>query len=317
MVAWMRILVFVFVSIFVFSPSSLYAIEPDLNSTMAPGADNESVTTSESVKFPPAHSSIGSSPTGTGNRRNLTPLVWSFSYLPSPVSSPDDSCDPSTVATQSNSIEPTPEVGPALQGGVLRHEVLRNRNTGEIVRQAYACYIANVTGNFISTPPSFEDIWRAIYQQAFNGSATSSGAFVAPRSPGLTGLPTNIWAQFPDGQELTRVVTFPGGYVLNASIFISEVSIFTRDDQGSTRTLATLNPNASGRIDGGSFEAPASVYRFRTTGIYEISTGIVWTGRNTTLSGPGISTISIPIGSVRLEINREYRVGELNSAIVK
>ena len=104
---------------------------------------------------------------------------------------------------------------------------------------------------------------------------------------------------------------------MNASAYISQVSIFVRNEKGSTNNIANLASNGTGLISGGSFENPMTVYRFKTKGNYQISTGIIWTGRNATLSGPGFGPISIPLGSIRLEINRDYDVQELKPAITK
>ncbi len=168
----------------------------------------------------------------------------------------------------------------------------------------------------IPTPPTYADIWNAVFSEAFTDAAKSSGAYVAPAAPGLTGLPTKIWAQFPNGQSISRDVTI-NGYRIQATAVISEVHIAIVTPKGSRTTLVTLHPNDSSQISAGSFEHPNAQYVFRYSGTHVISTDIAWTADTATLSGPDIGTLSVPIGSVRLEINRDYPVEQMRPGLTR
>lgn len=307
---------FVLGVIFILSVStSAYSIDPDLNATLAPGADGQSVTLSTSVKIPTAGSNSGdpSSPTA----RRVGPLTWSSQYVPT-ASVTIPSCDPE----QSVDTQPAGAiVGPSSETGILTYGVLKNRVTGVTVRSALYCREPSMpstrTPSFIPSPPTYSQIWQAVYSQAFNDVSRSSGAYIAPASPGLTGLPTHIWAQFPDGQSLTRDVAFPNGYRLRATAKTTHVSIMVTSPKGRQSTLVSLSPASNGSIDGGSFENPAVIHTFSTVGNYVISTAVLWSAENASLSGPGIGTISVPLGSVRLEINRNYNVQQLRPGLTQ
>ena len=75
-----------------------------------------------------------------------------------------------------------------------------------------------------------------------------------------------------------------------------------------------LHPNASGIIEESSYSNPVTVYNFRTKGLYKVSTGVIWTAQIATISAPGILAV-IPLGSVRIEINRDYLVNQIRSGL--
>ncbi len=312
----MRISVFVGVAIVAVSlSSSAFSIDPELNATLAPGADGQSVSLSTSVRIPTAGSSSGDPANPTARR--VGPLIWSSQYIPTP-SATTPTCDPA----QSIDSQPAGTVlGPSSETGILTFGVLKNRSTGAVVRSALYCrepsMSATTPPSFIPAPPTYAQIWQAVYSQAFSDASRSSGAYVAPASPGLTGLPTNIWAQFPDGQSLTRDVTLANGYRLRATAQITQVGIMTTSPTGRQTTLVTMSPSSGGAIEGGSFENPAATHVFSTVGDYVISTAVTWSADNATLTGPGIGTLSVPIGSVRLEINRNYNVQQLRPGLTK
>lgn len=303
----MRISISLFIFVAVFSnATSSFGLDEELNASFAPGADGQHVSQSTSANLPSQHESETSVPT-VGVISKSSPIrLDRIVFRESGAGSDPIAC----INTVIDGIE--------YNTGFRAVAVFVLISTGQEISQRQFCF--NPNGNEITNPtnpPTYAELWQEIYSQGFLDQAQSSGAYVAPKSPGLTGLPTNIWAQFPDGQTITRTASFPGGYTLNASAYISQVSIFVRNEKGSTNNIANLASNGTGLISGGSFENPMTVYRFKTKGNYQISTGIIWTGRNATLSGPGFGPISIPLGSIRLEINRDYDVQELKPAITK
>ncbi|HMS24523.1 MAG TPA: hypothetical protein PKB15_02365 [Acidimicrobiia bacterium] len=321
--AWMRISIFVVVLTAIASLSSpAFSIDPDVNARLAPGADGQSVTLTTSVSIPSANSSSGTP--GSNSASRVGPLRWSAQktrYV-------DENSRFGIIVLQTVPCDPAQFVAPsgtyltslpANGTGTVYSGILSNRVTGVRVSTTIYCKAPRVPVTrppaSVSTPPTYGEIWNALYSTSFQNSARSSGAYVAPASPGLTGLPTNIWAQFPDGQTINRDVTLPNGYRLRATVRITQVQVLTTSPSGRRTTLVTLAPNGSGSIDGGSFENPAAVHVFSTVGNYQITTGVIWSGGNATLSGPGIGTISVPVGSIRLEINRAYVVNQLRPAL--
>lgn len=304
--------------------SSAYGIDPDINSRLAPGADGQSVSLSTSVRIPGGHSS--SQTPGSNNARRVGPLVWSAQQSTIGIEdsrgvitySPIVACDPDVFVPQNDAqLNSVPLYGE----GTVYVGTLANRATGaEISTYLYckgpAVPVTRVPAG-IPVPPTFANIWQAVYSDAFDDASTSSGAYVAPAAPGLTGLPTLVWAQFPNGQSITRDVDLPNGYHINATATIDEVSIMTTTPNGVQKTLAVLTPNATGIIDGGSFENPSATHIFRITGTHIITTAIIWNADLATLTGPGIGAIIVPIGSVRLELNRNYPVQELRPGLTQ
>lgn len=301
-----------------FHTSGAYSIDEELNATLAPGADGRSVYLSTSYRIPIAHSSGGS---GGLNAARLSPIIEKYSlpiaiFLdPFPIDRRVP-CDPQSFVSTETLVVPV--VGPAPGEGTVFIRSLTDRASGENISYTSHCLLPSQARDpNVVSPPTYAQIWNAVYTQAFNDSSISSGAYIAPKSPGLTGLPTNIWAQFPGGQSISRDVTVAGGFRIQATANISEVSISLAPQSGSQSTLVRLVPGLNGEINGGSFENPATVYKFRSTGSYVVSTGVIWSAENATLSGPGIGTIVVPLGSIRLEINRDYEVQELLPAITK
>lgn len=290
-------------------PANAFALDPDLNARLAPGADGQRVHLSTSVRIP----QVGENQAGgTTLNRKPGPLVLVRYYIPTPAGSP---CSPQNFVA--NNPGDYSYIGPDVQEGSMREEDLRNRITGEIVRSVVYCSDLNTpTPSPISIPPSYEDIWQAVYSEAFLDSASASGAYIAPAAPGLTGLPTKVWANFEGGQTIVRDVVLPGGYRVQASAYIEDVVISTTTPQGRRTQIAQLHNNP-GNLAGGSFEQPAGEFVFRYKGVHVVSTEIIWTANSATLSGPDIGTITVALGSVRLEINRDYPVNELRPAITK
>lgn len=314
MKAWMRFLLLAFLVFgFSFSQTSVFAdeISPELQATFAPGADGKSVNLSTSIRIPT--SGVGNVGSNSANR--VGPLIWRWQIIPVPAESVlANGCDPNTQAPPNTDAK----LGPQSSTGALTYGFYVDRNSGQISNQTYYCREtgSSLIPNFIPQAPTYSQIWNAIYSQAFNDQSISSGAYIAPKSPGLTGLPTNIWIQFPSGQTISRDVTI-NGFRIIAQAKVTEVSILSRSPKGLQIQVARLTPSSSGFIDGGSFEKPAAITKFRSVGRYIITTGVIWTADNATLSGPGIATISVPLGSIRIEINREYDVQELIPAITK
>ena len=298
----------IFVVSFLLFPvaDSSYAVDAGLNASFAPGADGKSVSQSTSVDFPEQFQDQNSEPVVGGAQSSSPIRLDRITLRESNTSNDPVICNNAVID------------GQLYNSGIRAVAIYVSTTTGKEVDRRNFCFKPN--GNELSnpsTPPTYAQMWQELYSKGFLDQAKSSGAFVAPKSPGLTGLPTNIWAQFPDGQVISRRANFKGGYVLNASAYISKVSIFIRKAGGSYTTISNLTSDGSGQINGGSFENPASIYKFRSKGNYEISTGVIWTGRNATLTGPGFGPVSIPLGSIRLEINRDYEVQELKPAITK
>lgn len=323
--AWMRISIFIVLitAIACFS-SPAYSIDPDVNARLAPGADGQSVTLTTSVSIPSANSSSGTP--GSNRASRVGPLRWSAQktrYV-------DEDSRFGIIVLQSVQCDPAqfePPTGtyltslPVTGAGTVYSGIISNRVTGARISTTIYCKAPRVPVTRppanVSTPPTYGEIWNALYSTSFQNSARSSGAYIAPSSPGLTGLPTNIWAQFPDGQTIDRDVSLPNGYRIRATVRITQVQVLTTSPSGRRTTLVTLAPNGSGSIDGGSFENPAAAHKFSTAGNYLITTGVIWTGNTATLSGPDIGTISVPVGSIRLEINRSYVVNQLRPALTK
>lgn len=311
--ARMRISIFFIVVVSMFSPVSVYSIDADLNSTFSPGADGRSVSLSNSIRISDI---VGSRDEGHESAYQISPYVWGKDFVPVPSeSAAANGCDPKTQAPSGTSAV----LGQQSDTGVLVYGYYRSRSTGDLEYESYYCLQAGSPAipSFVPQVPTYAQIWNAIYSEAFNDSSKSSGAYIAPYSPGLTGLPSNIWAEFPSGQTISRDVALPGGFRVQATAEIDEVSIFLTSPKGNKKTLARLKPGASGTINGGSFENPATIHIFSTKGSYLISTGIIWTAHSATLSGPNIGTITVPLGSIRLEINREYEVGQLLPGVTK
>ena len=319
MKAWMRIfllLLFLASALIPQAPAFSDEISPELEARFAPGSDGRSVYLSTSIRIPSSNSNSGS---GTpGNSQTVGPLIRRTSAI---YTFPTGDCDP-TIPSVLPLPVPTGLIQwglPATGSGRLLFSTLVNRNTGEIIGASVFCEgFPFVNGQSLIQPvPTYAQIWNAVYSEAFEDSSISSGAYIAPASPGLTGLPAIVWAQFPGGQTIERDVAVAGGYRIQATARISEVRIFATSPKGNQKTLARLSPNFSGNIDGGSFEDPAAITKFGTVGQYEISTGIIWTADSATLSGSNIGPISVPLGSIRIEINREYEVRQLRPAITK
>lgn len=324
MTAWMRsILTLAVAIIFLLFPTAGNAepITPELNAQFRPGGDGQSVTLSSSVALPSAHGTIGTSP--NVSPYVARPVLWQENVYSSFLSPPKighqvidifmtNRCDTSTFNTTKRT---------QIDGdGYVYYGYMRDRTTGEQVSEirVYCKPIFALTNRppeGIVLPPTYGDIWNSIYGDNFDDVSVNMGAYVAPSSPGLTQLPTHIWTQFPGGQEISRVVNFDGGYQLHATARISEVSIFAKTPKGTSKSIVHAYPDPSGRILGGSFEHPLAVYQFASKGLYTITTGIVWTADNVTLSGPDIGTISIALGDVRLQINREYEVEEIRPGL--
>ena len=309
----MQISILIAVLVALLNIGEAYAIDADLNASLAPGADGKSVTLSTAVRIPSSGSN-NSSPAENLNR--VGPLVWSAQYVPVPSDNAVVGCDPSLQVQNPN---PNAVLGPAADVGPLRYGQLKNRVTGDVVYETYYCPQPGGSSipSYVPIPPTYSDIWSAVYSEAFTDQSIGSGAYVAPSSPGLTGLPTHIWAQFPNGQTIVRDVSFPGGYRLQASASIVEVNIISKSPKGRETKLASLKTSDQDGIDGGSYENPVAIHKFSTKGEFQISTGIVWSANDATLSGPAIGTIRVPIGSIRIEINRNYDVQELMPVLVK
>ncbi len=295
-----------FILFIVFTLSSNANANPEIESRFAPGADGESVNYSGSIRIP----STGESQSPSSSARRVGPFVSSSNWLPM-VS---DGCEPSSVADEE---DPRTIVGPPGDGS-LRVTFISRRDTGESIRTIYECYdpISNVSLVPVM-PPTYEEIWESLYSSLFNAQASVSAAYVAPHSPGLTGLETNVWAVFPDGQSISRDLTFPGGYRLQAQAYISEVTIFVTNPDGQIQKLVSRTPLDGESIDGGRFQNPLTKHVFKNKGPHTITTAIIWSGQDTILSGGLLSDpISIPIGDVRLELNRSYVVNELLPSLV-
>ncbi|MFN8015583.1 MAG: hypothetical protein U0R17_03100 [Acidimicrobiia bacterium] len=277
-----------------------YSIEPDLNATFAPGEDGQSVSLTTSIKIPTSNSSSNNT-----SIRKSSPLIWSDKVLLIENLNFDMSPQICVLDDTNNT------------RGVTHEATLTNRVTGEVVLTTTYCSTSSTSApdNNLPVPPSYLDIWRAVFNQEFNDVAQNSGAYVAPLSPGLTNLPTHIWAQFPHGQVITRDVSLPGGYRVRANAKISSINILIKTNL-NTKIIATAESNDN-QINGGSFENPLAIYKFTKKGEYKIASAIVWVADDATLTGPGFSPIVIPLGSLRIEINRNYTVQQLKPALVK
>jgi hypothetical protein len=322
-----RMLLFVLaVTCVLLFPASAFANEnPDFYARFRPGADGRSVNLSESLRAPMAQNASHS---GSSNPKRLSPIVYSADQFHLGVEDVRGNitsmqtlpCDPNTFpilhSPTTSQILSTPFVG----DGVVYSGEKTNRVTGDVLESYLYCKDPNASTTQpprgMAPAPTYFDIWNAVYTNAFDDVSQSSGVSVAPAAPGLVGLPTAMWSEFPNGQTISRDVVLPGGYRIQASAFVEEVEIYVTDSSGNDVTAETLRPDVHGHIDGGDFDHPAATYAFRKKGTYTITTGVVWTSNNATLSGPGIPTIVVPLGSLRLEISRDYPVNEMRSALV-
>lgn len=305
MKAWMLVFTTLVASLSFSIPT--YGIDEQLNARLAPGADGKSVHLSTSIRIPSAHDD------GVRGQHRVSPISFTRTYLPS-VSNPGSPvCNPAALADS----YPEAVLGEPADGAPLTLGTYTNRATGEVVRRYLYCTQTANSGQPVPAPPTYNDIWQAVFSEAFTDAARSSGAYVAPASPGLTGLDTRVWAQFPGGQEIVRDVTVGGGYRVQARAYISEYSLFITSPSGQQRQLINLESQGT-LISAGSFEHPNATHIFRREGEHLITTAIVWNANNATLTGPLLtSPISVPIGAVRLEINRDYEVHELRPGLTK
>ena len=231
------------------------------------------------------------------------------------------SCDPNTFSYPSNiasqPVSMNPEVSPT---GLVWGGLIYRRDTGEEVGDIQWCK-STTPGSpqpSVAKPPNYSQIWQSIFDNTFIDSSNTSGAYVAPFSPGVTGLSSKFWAKFTDGQEIVRDATLPDGFRVRTSAKITSVQIYLTDPNGKNINIAKLLPNSiTGKIDESTYENPIATYKFRKSGKYVLSTGVVWSAQLTTISASGMSEIVIPIGSIRIEINRDYQVNEILASLTK
>lgn len=205
-------------------------------------------------------------------------------------------------------------------GKVYRKQQL-NRISGDVISTQYDCVKpsepANTPPKGKPVPPTYQQIWQKVYDQTFIDQSVNNGAYVLPVTSGVTGLPSKFWVQYQGGQNITRVTNI-NGFNIVAEAKIAQVQIIVKTPKGNSTTIATLNQNPlTGKIDDSSYTNPAATYKYRSTGNYVITTGIVWTA-NITISGQGIiAPIVVPGGSLRVELNRDYRVNQLRAGLTQ
>lgn len=196
-----------------------------------------------------------------------------------------------------------------------------NRFTGETLDKKFYCKgpstPASVIPKGIPKPPTYSQVWAAIYDQNFSAVSRNNAAYISPATPGLTGLPSKFWAKFPDGQSIYRKVTLPNGFSVESTARITSVEILLKTPKGKVTILKKITPDASGVIPESTYLDPAASFTFKSSGSYLITTGIIWTAQTAVVSGPGLPAITVPLGSLRIELNYPYQVNQLRAGLTQ
>ncbi|MEI2834927.1 MAG: hypothetical protein V9G25_09160 [Acidimicrobiia bacterium] len=307
-----------------FSSVAFADIDPKIESHFAPGADGKSVSISTSINIGPGVHIKGNNST---NPSKASPLIYVVAEAKVDMVNEQnqtiegrESCNPNTFnyadGIQDGEIVIIPKTEISTTPGLIHSGLMYSRSTGEEIGDIMWCK-STTPGSpapKYSIPPTYAQIWNSVFNQNFIDSSSNSGVYIAPASPGVTGIPSKFWAQFPDGQAIQRNIVLPSGFTVKTTALVSSVQINLTSPKKNLKTLAMLHPNASGIIEESSYSNPVTVYNFRTKGLYKVSTGVIWTAQIATISAPGILAV-IPLGSVRIEINRDYLVNQIRSGL--
>lgn len=318
----------IFLCILLSNYSSSFAnLDPTIEAKMAPGADGESIYISTSAKLPEA-SSEGDSEQGNIVTSRSSPVYRTTGlYRLNPNGADDprgqvrNSVPCNTQTFEITNLYIVPESGDysGNADGKIYAVSTIDRATGRVIEKLSFCKPDVMSANYLPVqlppPPTYDQIWQAVFDQTFVDGSKSSGAFIAPASPGLTGLPSKFWAKFPNGQSLSRIIVLPNNYRVETTAQITNMQVLIKSPKGNMKLISDLKPDANGIIAESSYENPLVKYNFRSAGKYVISTAVIWTATTTYISGPGLIRTAIPLGSVRLEINRDYQVNQTRAVL--
>lgn len=303
------------------SPYSSYADEWDTNFEI----NQANISLSGSVRGQVAQNA----PAGAVvNANKVGPYGWksqklstvdfsSIPFIPAVTFFPK--CNPSTFQV-SDTIELNyvPDVN---DNGDIYLGTTTNRYTGVALSNKFYCKAPSTPTSTIPQgipkPPTYSQVWLAIYDQNFSAISRNNAAYISPATPGLTGLPSKFWAKFPDGQSIYRNVTLPNGFSVESTARITSVEILLKTPKGKVTTLKTITPDASGVIPESTYLNPAASFTFKSSGSYVITTGIIWTAQAAVVSGPGLPTITVPHGSLRVELNYPYQVNQIRAGLTQ
>lgn len=204
-------------------------------------------------------------------------------------------------------------------GRILKKSEI-NRYTKEVLRTAHECVIPTEDPKLppkkYGPAPTYDDVWQGIYDVTYVDDAVNNGAYILPVGSGLTGLDSKFWMDFAGGQTIQRTVTFPGGYIVDSIATITSVELFAKSPKGKQINLGSFTPDASGQIPASSYEQPAAKYNFKTTGLYTVTTAINWTAI-ASITLPNSIRIDVPIGTLRIDVNRDYQVNQLRAGLTQ
>lgn len=301
-----------------------YADPPVVVNDFSPNAEGNAVTISTGINM-----GESAAPTGNGgkNPSKLSPIYVDDSvifYLPSHNGPGDGTytvyhCDPATW-TPADELVPSDTASEEGAVGVVHNVMTFNRATFEELDTFMYCKPTNPGPGYAvplaARPPTYTQIWNSVFNQTIVDTSRSSGAYVAPASPGLTGLPSKFWAQFPTGQSIQQDVILPSGYRVTTTVTITNFQIYIKTPSNKIISIANLSPS-NGAIAESSHTNPIGAYNFKKSGTYVVSTGVVWTAITATIAANGVNPVTVPIGSIRLEINRDYQVNQLRGVITQ
>lgn len=206
--------------------------------------------------------------------------------------------------------------------GTIYEKTQFDRSSGNIIGEpVYDCVApkepSNTPPKGIAVPPTYGQIWQKVYDQTFIDQSANNGAYVTPVTTGVTGIPSKFWVQYAGGQNINRTVLV-NGFTIEAIAKITQVQLIVKSPKGKATTIATLNTNSStGKIDESSYSDPAATYKYKTAGDYVITTGVVWSAQ-VEISGPGLpGRVTVPAGSLRVELNRNYRVNQIRAGLTQ
>lgn len=194
-----------------------------------------------------------------------------------------------------------------------------NRYTKEVLRTAHECVIPTEDPKLppkkYGPAPTYDDVWQGIYDVTFIDDAVNNGAFILPVGSGLTGIDSKFWMDFAGGQTIQRIVNI-NGYTIASTATITNVQIIAKSPKGKETVLGNYAPDGSGKIPASSYENPAAKYKFKSTGMYTITTAISWEA-NANIRIPSGIQILVPIGVLRIDVNRQYLVNELRAGLTQ
>lgn len=309
--------------------TSFADLDPTIEAKMAPGADGESIYISTSAKLPEI-SADAEDNAGVAVSSKSSPVYRTtgmYRLNPNGVDDPRGQiynavpCNTQTFEITDLYIVPESGDYSGSADGKIYAVWTINRATGRTIKKVSYCKPNVAPTNYLPPqlppPPTFDQIWQAVFDQTFVDGSKSSGAFIAPASPGVTGIPSKFWAKFPNGQTLTRTILLPNNFSITTTAQITNMQVLMKSPKGQMKAIANLAPDSNGAISESSYENPITKFNFTSSGKYVITTAVIWSATTTNIVGPGLPSTEIPLGSVRLEINRDYQVNQIRAGLTQ